>query len=62
VQVRFDLVKHVIDVKLTENAAAAEVRSKAERKQQLMGLIAQKEFEQIAGQSLEDLKAQVAAM
>ncbi len=61
-QLAFDVVKHVIDVKKTEAEVAATARAKAEKKQQLLGLIAQKEFEGLASASIDDLKAQVAAL
>ena len=58
-QLKFDIVKHVIVVRMAENEAAATVRANRERKQSLLALIAQKENEQLAGKSLDDLKAMV---
>lgn len=55
----FEIVKHIIDVKLAENEVAAKNRANAEKKQQLLGLIAQKENEQLAGTSLEELRKMV---
>lgn len=56
-QLKFELVKHVIDVRLAENAAAEQLRLNREKKQQLLALIAQKENEQLQGHTLEELKA-----
>ena len=59
---KFELVKHVIAIKLAEQEAALKAKSNAEKKQQLLGLIAQKEVEQLAGNSLDDLKALAASL
>jgi hypothetical protein len=56
VQLKFDIVKHVIDVRLAENDAAALARSNKEKKQQIQAIIAQKENESLMGASLEELK------
>lgn len=61
-KLKFDLVLHVITVKLAENKAALAVRANAEKKQQLLGIIAQKESEQLLGSSLDELKAMVASL
>lgn len=61
VQLKFDLVKHVIDTKLAENVAAATVRENREKRQRLLSLIEQKETEQLLGSSLDDLKAMLTA-
>lgn len=55
-QLKFDIVKHVIDVRQAENAATAEARVRKGKKQQLLALIDQKENEQLAGKSLDDLR------
>lgn len=59
---KFDIVKHIIEVRLAENEAAATARANKEKKQQLLSLIAQKENEQLAGQSIEDLRKMVEAL
>ena len=56
VQLAFDLVLHIINVRVTENEVAASARARAEQKQRLMALIKQKEDEQLAGSSLEELR------
>ena len=61
-QLKFDVVKHVIDTKLVENEVAAQARANSEKKQQLLALIASKENEQLAGKSLDELKALVGSM
>lgn len=56
-QLKFDIVKHVIDVRLAENEAAALIRANKEKKQRILALIDQKENEKLAGTSLEELRA-----
>jgi len=55
-QLKFDIVKHIIDVRQAENAATAEARVRKEKKQQILSLISQKENETLAGKSLDDLR------
>lgn len=55
-QLKFDIVKHIIDVKVTERDAAAQAASKRDQKQRILEVIAQKENEQLLGSSLEDLR------
>jgi hypothetical protein len=56
-QLQFDLVKHIIDVKLAENVKTSEAKAKADKKQQILALIDQKQNEKLAGSSLEELLA-----
>ncbi len=55
-QLKFDIVKHIIDIRQAENAATAEARVRKEKKQQILTLISQKENETLAGKSLDDLR------
>lgn len=61
-QLKFDIVKHIIDVLVTEEKVASDAQIKARKKQQLLALIAQKENEQLSQTSLDELRAQVAAL
>lgn len=61
-QLGFELVKYIIEVKIAERDAANAAATKAEKKQQIMALIAQKKQEALAGQSVEELEAQLAAL
>ena len=61
-QLQFDIVKHIIDVRLAENEAAAAAKANKEKVQSILAIIAQKETEQVAGKSLEELRAMVASM
>lgn len=61
-QLAFDIVKHVIEVRLAENEQALAAKTNAEKKQQLMALITQKENAQLQDMPLEDLKKMVEAL
>lgn len=61
-QLAFDLVKHVIEVRLAENEAAQLAKTNKEKKQRILALIAKKENEQDEGRSLEDLRAEAEAL
>jgi hypothetical protein len=56
IQLKFDIVKHIIDVKLAEKELAEQAKLNKDRKQQILGIITQKENEQLLGSSLEELK------
>ena len=62
IQMKFDIVKHIIDVRVTENAATELARANKEKKQLILGIIAQKENEQLTSASLEDLQRMVESM
>ena len=62
VQLAFDIVIHVIKVKMAEADEARKQAENRDRKQQLMAIIAQKESEQLADMDLDELKKLVAAM
>lgn len=62
VQLAFDIVIHVINVKMAEADEARKQAENRDRKQQLMAIIAQKESEQLADMDLDELKKLVAAM
>jgi len=62
VQLGFDLVRHIIDVRLAEAEVLATAKANREKKQQLLHIIAQKENEQLMGSSLDELKARVESM
>ena len=60
VQLKFDLVKHVIDTRLVESKAALEAKDKAEKKQRVLAIMADKQDESLKSMSLEDLQKLVA--
>lgn len=58
-QMRFDLVKHVIDVKLKERKDAEEAQERKQQRQKILAIIADKEDEGLKGASLDELKAKL---
>lgn len=56
-ELRFDIVKHIIDTLLAEN----EEKKKAKR-DQLLDLIAKKENQELEGKSLEELKSELSKL
>lgn len=60
VQQKFDIVKYVIEVRIAERDEAAKAKQRAERRQNLMDLIAQKETNALAELSVDDLKKMLA--
>jgi hypothetical protein len=61
-QLSFDIVKHVIDVKKAENKALLEARDKAETKQKILGIIARKKDEALEGKSEDELRELLAGL
>ena len=61
-QLRFDIVKHIIDVRLAENDVAAAAHAKKIQKQKILGILAQKKDEQLQGASVEDLEKMLEAL
>ncbi len=61
-QLKFDIVLHIINTKLSEQEAAQKAKDTRERKQKIMALIEQKQDEKLAGASIEELQALVDAL
>lgn len=61
-ELRLEIVKHVIAVRLAENKAAAERTAKAEKRQKLLAALAAKEEQAITGMSKEDIEKELAAL
>lgn len=61
-QLKFDIVMHVLNLKVAERAAREVAVSNKAKKDQLLALIAQKETENLSGMSLEDLKKMAESM
>lgn len=55
-QLGFDIIKHIIDVKLAEAEESRVRRANAEKKHQLLALIANKENQQMAEMPLDELR------
>lgn len=61
-QLKFDVVKHVIGVRIAERDAAAASAKRRENKQRILEIVAMKEDESLRGKSLEELKAMAEGM
>lgn len=54
---KFEVVKHIIAVRLAEREAMENLVKAKEKKQQILAIIADKETESLKGKSLDELKA-----
>jgi hypothetical protein len=59
VALKLEVVKRIITVRLAEAEEAKLKKDNKEKKQRLLSLIAQKEDEQLVGQSIDDLRKMV---
>ena len=55
-QLKFELVKHIIGVRLLEKEISENAAKAKEKKAQIMAIIADKETESLKGSSIEDLR------
>ena len=55
----FDIIKHIIKVKLDEKTSADNIRIARDKRQKLLEIIAKKEEEGLMGASIEDLRKMV---
>ena len=62
IQLAFDIVKHIIAVRVAERNARKTERERAEKKQQLLALIADKQADELKGKSVDELIAMVNAL
>lgn len=61
-QLKFDIVRHVISVRMAENEAARVATARRAQKARILELIAQKQDTELVGKSLDELNAMVAAL
>jgi hypothetical protein len=62
VQLKFDIVKHIIEIRLAEDEARSKAHENSVKKQSILQLIAERQNEELKGKSLDDLKAMVAEL
>ncbi|HXJ61960.1 MAG TPA: hypothetical protein VNU68_35430 [Verrucomicrobiae bacterium] len=62
VQLRFDIAKHVIDVRLNEAQQAKDAKDRAQKKQQILGILATRENAKLEGASEDELRALLASL
>lgn len=61
-ELRFNIVKHIIDVRLAEEEAAEKAKEVRAKRNQLMTLIAQRKDEELSKKSLEELYKELDAL
>lgn len=59
---RFELVKHVIAVRVAERRAAAEREERTAKKQQLLEVLSRKENAELEGKSVDELRSMINAL
>lgn len=58
-QLRFDIVLHIISVKLAEREEAEKAQARSQQRQRIMELIERKENEQFDQKSIDELRAEL---
>ncbi len=61
-QLKLEIIKHVIHARQAENEAARMLSERREKKERLLELIARKQDQQLEGKPLEELQAMVEAL
>lgn len=56
-KLQFDVVKHIIDVKIEEDAKRADAAAKRERNERIMEIIERKQDQELESKSLDELKS-----
>lgn len=60
--VKIEIVKHIVTLKLTEMEAKKQEREKAAKRQEILAIVADKENEALKGKSIEELKAMLESL
>ena len=58
-QLQFEIVKHIINVRLAENETNAKARDNAMKKQRIRELIAERQDDALKGKSLDELQSMI---
>lgn len=61
-QLMFDIVKHIIDVRVAERSKARDAENRAALKQKIMGIISDQEDQQLKSKSVEELRAMLSGL
>lgn len=57
-----DIVKHVIGIRIAERDERLQAKAKADKKQQILAILADKQVDALKGKSTEELEALIASM
>ena len=60
--IKINIVKHIVATKLAEAAARQEARAKKEQKQKIMAILETKQNEALGNKSIEELQAMLASL
>lgn len=58
-QMKFDIVKHIIDVRVAENEARNNAKARAAEKQKLLGILSNKKDTELQGKSAEEIQKMI---
>lgn len=61
-KLKFDVVRHVIEVKKLDNKAMHDAKAKADQKQKILSILADKQDESLRGKSLDELQTMLATL
>lgn len=61
-QLKFEIVKHIIGVRLAENAKALEAKTRSQEKQKLLEILDRKKNAQLENLTVEEIEASLAAL
>jgi hypothetical protein len=61
-QLKFDIAKHILDVRVAERNDAKTAKDRAEKKQKLMEIVANKQDAELEGKTVEELTAMINAL
>lgn len=62
VQAKFDIVRHVIDVKLAENKAREEAAARRRREQKILEIIDRKQDQSLEGKTIDELRKELESL
>lgn len=58
-ELKFEIVKHIIKVKMEEDEAKKTLKEKAEKRKKILALIEEKQSEQLSAKSIEELRKEL---
>lgn len=61
-EIKIEIVKHLVEIKVSEQEERNKAKDKKEQKQKLMAILARKENEELEGKSTEEIKKMIEAL
>lgn len=59
INLKIDIIKHIVQTKVQERKEREDRELRADRKRKLLGIVAQKQNEELAGKSIEELNSMI---